>query len=46
MTAPVSETPAGEYAGYDPTIVERKWQERWRERGTNDTDLAGGARPF
>jgi leucyl-tRNA synthetase len=31
---------------YDPTAVEQKWQARWRERGTNDTDLAGGERPF
>jgi leucyl-tRNA synthetase len=31
---------------YDPVAIERKWQERWRERGTNETDLAGGAEPF
>jgi leucyl-tRNA synthetase len=33
-------------AGYDPAIVEKKWQTRWEERGTNRTDLADGARPF
>ena len=27
-------------AGYDPAAVERKWQARWDERGTNHTDLA------
>jgi leucyl-tRNA synthetase len=43
---PAPETPSGEFPGYDPTAVERKWQERWRERGTNQTDLVGGARPF
>ncbi|MFL5576626.1 MAG: leucine--tRNA ligase [Gemmatimonadaceae bacterium] len=31
---------------YDPTAVERKWQARWRERGTNHTDLELGERPF
>ena len=37
---------AAEPDGYDPATIERKWQERWEERGTNDTDLADGARPF
>ena len=32
--------------GYVPSVVEARWQSRWRERGTNQTDLAGGARPF
>ncbi|MBK8247997.1 MAG: leucine--tRNA ligase [Gemmatimonadetes bacterium] len=32
--------------GYDPTAVEARWQARWRERGTNQTDLVGGERPF
>ncbi len=31
---------------YDPTSVERKWQQRWQERGAHAVDLAGGARPF
>jgi leucyl-tRNA synthetase len=30
---------------YQPTTIEQKWQERWRERGTNETDL-NGSRPF
>ena len=33
-------------AAYEPQTVERKWQQRWEERGTNRTDLAGAARPF
>jgi leucyl-tRNA synthetase len=33
-------------AGYNPTEVEARWQERWRERGTHDTDLSNGQRPF
>ena len=37
---------AAEPDSYDPAAIERKWQERWDERGTNDTDLADGARPF
>jgi len=31
---------------YDPQAVERTWQQRWEERGTNRTDLAGARRPF
>ncbi len=50
MTATNHETPAagdhGPAGGYDPASVEAKWQERWRERGTNETNLEGGARPF
>ena len=32
-------------AAYEPTVVERKWQARWDERGTNHTDLSG-ANPY
>jgi leucyl-tRNA synthetase len=38
---PTAELPAA----YDPGVVERKWQARWDERGTNHTDLAG-ANPY
>jgi leucyl-tRNA synthetase len=38
--------PAAEPAGYDPAVVEKNWQTRWEQRGTNHTNLAGGARPF
>src|SRR5689334_18477736 len=31
---------------YQPDQVEAKWQARWDERGTNETDLDGAARPF
>jgi leucyl-tRNA synthetase len=31
---------------YDPQQVERKWQQRWEERGTNRTDLVGARQPF
>ncbi len=31
---------------YDPGAVERKWQYRWQDRGTNSTDLQGATRPF
>jgi len=33
-------------SSYDPRAVERKWQARWEERGTNRVDLAGAGRPF
>src|SRR3712207_8194027 len=48
MTAPESDTIAGasEPAGYDPAAIERKWRQRWQERGTNHTDLEKGERPF
>lgn len=46
MTSPNLPPNAAEPAGYDPGTVEAKWQARWRERGTNETDLAGGERPF
>jgi leucyl-tRNA synthetase len=39
---PADDTPAP----YDPTAVERKWQQRWTERGTNETDLENAERPF
>ncbi len=31
---------------YQPSAVERKWQDRWRERGTNDTAISSGDHPF
>src|SRR5206468_12800461 len=37
---------ANEPSGYDPAAIEKKWQTRWEERGTNRTDLTGGVRPF
>ena len=33
-------------APYDPAKVERKWLQRWAERGTNQVDLANAAIPF
>ena len=31
---------------YDPISIEAKWQNYWRERRTNETDLAAGPNPF
>lgn len=31
---------------YDPQAVEMKWQDRWRERGTNDVDIPGAPDPY
>jgi len=31
---------------YEPASIEQKWQQRWRERGTNSTNLQDGERPF
>jgi leucyl-tRNA synthetase len=31
---------------YDPATIERKWQQRWDDRGTNHTDVRTGSRAF
>ncbi len=31
---------------YDPSAIEGKWQVRWRERATNQTNLENGSNPF
>ncbi|HTA73384.1 MAG TPA: leucine--tRNA ligase [Gemmatimonadaceae bacterium] len=31
---------------YQPAAIERKWQDRWRDLGTNHTDVDAGADPF
>src|ERR687885_320890 len=46
MTLPTPNPIAESPASYDPTAVERKWQERWRERNTNSPDLDRATRPF
>ena len=47
MTQPAVPQPAGdEMPGYEPAIIERKWQARWETNGTNDADLQRGPRPF
>ncbi|AHG89960.1 leucyl-tRNA synthetase class Ia [Gemmatirosa kalamazoonensis] len=50
MTVPIESphapSPADQPAPYDPSAVERKWQQRWQERGTNRVDLSGGERPY
>jgi leucyl-tRNA synthetase len=33
-------------AFYDPAVVETKWQKRWQERKTNETDIQGAQKPF
>jgi leucyl-tRNA synthetase len=35
-----------ELPAYDPATIERKWQARWDERGTNHTDVEHGAHNF
>ncbi|MGH7710065.1 MAG: class I tRNA ligase family protein, partial [Gemmatimonadaceae bacterium] len=46
MTTPKPPFQAGIVPGYDPATVEPKWQTRWRERGTHETDLEHGRNPF
>ena len=42
----LNDMPKTNVTAYDPQTVEKKWQERWEERGTNRTDLQGAERPF
>ena len=44
--SPDAPHPAPTHDIYDPAAIETKWQTRWRERGTNETDLAAGPNPF
>ena len=46
MTTSNTETSVTAPGGYDPSAIEAKWQARWRDRGTNHTDLANGQDPF
>ncbi|MDQ3242987.1 MAG: leucine--tRNA ligase, partial [Gemmatimonadota bacterium] len=38
--------PNEETAAYDPGLVEGKWQRRWRENRTNETDVAAAPNPY
>jgi leucyl-tRNA synthetase len=33
-------------APYEPNAIEKKWQARWSERGTNEVDMDGAPDPF
>jgi leucyl-tRNA synthetase len=47
MTESEVTLPAGDLPpGYEPAVIERKWQMRWEAAGTNAPDLQNGARPF
>ena len=46
MADPTTTRPAADPEGYQPTAIERKWQERWASSRANAPDLQGGARPF
>src|SRR5690554_2431563 len=46
MTEAPSDSSADETIGYDPAAVEHKWQEFWRARQTNATNLESGSSPF
>ena len=45
-TPPTTHPTAPEFPPYDPASVERHWQARWRDRGTNRTDLKGATKPY
>jgi leucyl-tRNA synthetase len=46
MTNAVNPSPTEESAGYDPSQVELKWQETWRDLETNTVDVANAPDPF
>ena len=43
---PTSDANIPAHDSYEPVAIEAKWQARWLDRHTNETDLAGGANPF
>ena len=46
MAEPTTPRVPEETPGYDPSSVERKWQDRWADAHANTTDLAQGDKPF
>jgi leucyl-tRNA synthetase len=46
MTAPKQDSVVQNAASYDPTAIERKWQERWKAHATNSPDLDRAPKPF
>jgi len=46
MTSSTPHSRAAGAASYDPTAIERKWQERWERASANTPDLEEGERPF
>ena len=46
MAEPTTPRAPEETPGYDPSSVERKWQDRWADAHANTTDLAQGDKPF
>ncbi len=46
MAEPTTPRAPDETPGYDPSSVERKWQDRWADAHANTTDLAQGDKPF
>ena len=46
MTSSTPDSTAASHASYDPSAVEHKWQERWRENRTNSPDLDRPERAF
>jgi leucyl-tRNA synthetase len=46
MADPITPRAPEEIPGYDPSVIERKWQDRWATARANTTDLAKGDKPF
>ncbi|MFL5562199.1 MAG: leucine--tRNA ligase [Gemmatimonadaceae bacterium] len=46
MADPNTSRAPEEIPGYDPSVIERKWQDRWAAAHANTTDLAKGDKPF
>src|SRR5690242_10890303 len=46
MTSSTPDSTAASHASYDPSAVEHKWRERWRENRTNSPDLDRPERAF
>ncbi|HEU4642634.1 MAG TPA: leucine--tRNA ligase, partial [Gemmatimonadaceae bacterium] len=46
MTSSTPNSMAESQASYEPAVVERKWQERWRAQRANSPELDRAERPF
>jgi leucyl-tRNA synthetase len=46
MADPITQRAPEEIPGYDPSVIERKWQDRWASAHANTTDLARGDKPY
>src|ERR1700746_3744015 len=42
----MTETAHHDVDSYDAAAIEKKWQQRWEQQGTNHTDVQSAVRPY